>query len=540
MRSLVDELSEDKEQDAKIVKSFYAKDTLSPDVFEQSNGTHRMIGSVREKLLSIADKFIDFLGVDFFIHDAVLTGSLANYNWSEYSDVDVHILIDYEESGHNQELLKEFFDAKKKMWNLSHDIMIKNYEVELYVQDVKEKHISSGVYSILNNKWLIEPQNSKQKIDDRQILQKGREYAEIIDTLIKRKTKGEEVTTEIDDVKKKIKRFRQSGLDKGGEFSYENLTFKLLRRNGYIEKLLNLKKQSVDKKFSVNEIQLDLMRGRVVQQYWDKPKEDELHYFTDTDDIVETWKIKKIHVSLLIDGTLICNKGDVNLIYGDKIQDFHDLDRAWDTLQDGLNRNRINKRSQLYHHNTDYVNNQTKQSTNESIIYEFVDRDVLRLEKEALKHYGETHTLRYAAYITPGGHLLDFSEGSGSRAQDHRNIGYLFDILGDIDIGEYGTDKWRNSTSWGMYAVMDMGFIRFMPESYGLDMHKMPTQNQFQVIRQIIRARDGEIIIEMDEEAYVEHESGTPEEYIIEGIKRYYNEGIKPKAMSNVEDEEFF
>jgi hypothetical protein len=247
-RSLVDELSEDKEQDEKIIKSFYAKDSLSQDIFQ---GT-KMIESVRDRLISISDNFIDFLGVDFFIYDVVLTGSLANYNWSEFSDIDLHLIIDYEESGHKQDLLKEFFNAKRAVWNIAHDIKIKNYEVELYVQDIKEKHISSGVYSILNDKWIIEPQKAKQKIDDRKILEKGEEYAKIIDNLIKKKGKDDDVKSEVDDVKKKIKRFRQTGLEDGGEYSYENLTFKLLRRNGYIEKLINLKKELTDNKLSIH------------------------------------------------------------------------------------------------------------------------------------------------------------------------------------------------------------------------------------------------------------------------------------------------
>ena len=315
------------------------------------------------KLLSISDKFIDFLGVDFFIHDIVLTGSLANYNWSEFSDIDLHIIIDYEESGHNIELLKEFFKAKKNVWNSVHDIKIKDYEVELYVQDIKEKHISSGVYSILNNKWIIEPQKEKKKIDDRLILNKGEEYAGLIDDLIEKNEKGIDVSSDVEEIKKKIKRFRQSGLDEGGEYSYENLTFKLLRRNGYIEKLLNLKNEVVNSKLSVNEA----------------------------------------HISL-----------------------------------------------------------------------QFSDRDALRVEKAALKFYGECHSFRQGGYITPSGYLLDFSEGSGSRVQDHRNIGYVLDTL-DIDLGEYGGDKWKHSTSWGMYAVMDMGFIRYLPESNSIDIHRMPT-----------------------------------------------------------------
>jgi hypothetical protein len=251
-KSLVDELSEDRDQDEKIIKTFYAKDSLSLDIFKEADDAYRMIDSVRDSLLAISDKFIDFLGVDFFVYDVVLTGSLANYNWSEYSDIDLHIIIDYEESGHNPTLLKEFFNSKRSSWNLSHNIKIKNYEVEIYVQDVKEKHISSGVYSILNNKWIIKPQKEKRKIDDRKILEKGEIYATLIDYLEKANEKGIDIADHVDEVKRKLKRFRQSGLDKGGEYSYENLTFKLLRRNGYIEKLSNLQKELTNKKLSTS------------------------------------------------------------------------------------------------------------------------------------------------------------------------------------------------------------------------------------------------------------------------------------------------
>jgi len=432
-RSLVDELSEDREQDEKIIKSFYAKDSLSQDIFQ---GT-KMIDSVRDRLLSISDNFIDFIGVDFFVHDVVLTGSLANYNWSEFSDIDLHVIIDYDESGHKQDLLKEFFNAKKSVWNASHDIKIKNYEVELYVQDMKEKHISSGVYSILNNKWIVEPQKSKRSIDDRAIMEKGEEYAKIIDDLIAKK--DENVTSEIDDVRKKIKRFRQSGLDDGGEYSYENLTFKLLRRNGYIEKLINLKKNVTDKKLSVNEFE-------------------------------------------------------------------------------------------------EFINGE--ENINESV--EFSDRDILRVEKKAVNFYGQADSFGQAGFITPNGYLLDFSDGTGSRVQDHRNIGYVFELLPDIDLKEYGGEKWRRSASWGMYAVLDMGFIRYLPEGHSVHIVRMPTQQQFEKLRQLIHQQNGKINVQLDNNNYIEYEHDTPEDYIIDGIKSYFREGTIPKIYSDIEDEEMF
>jgi hypothetical protein len=255
MKSLVEELIEDKEFDKKIVKTFYSKSTLSPDIFQESN---EMNEGVRDKLLNVANAFIDFIGVPFFIYDVVLTGSLANYNWSEYSDVDLHILIDLNEFGINNSpsmeiIMKDFFDTKKNIWNKNHDIEIKGYDVELYVQDISEKHLSSGVYSILNNKWVIEPQKGKKGIDVRKILEKGEEYGTLIDDLLGKFELGTDVSSEIEDVRDKLKKFRQSGLENGGEYSYENLTFKLLRRNGYIEKLLNLKKRVLDNKLSVRQ-----------------------------------------------------------------------------------------------------------------------------------------------------------------------------------------------------------------------------------------------------------------------------------------------
>jgi hypothetical protein len=49
---------------------------------------------------------------------------------------------------------------------------------------------------------------------------------------------------------KKIKDFRKSGLEsESGEFSIGNLVFKLLRRNGYISKIMEIKKDSYDKQF---------------------------------------------------------------------------------------------------------------------------------------------------------------------------------------------------------------------------------------------------------------------------------------------------
>lgn len=258
--SLIEELIGEMEKDSEIVKSFVPKDSLSNDIFNKEDG-FRLKEDIREKLLQISNEFIDFVGIDFFIYDIILTGSLANFNWSKYSDIDLHILVNYDElnSSKNEKstvydhIVQEFFNLKKELWNNTTDIKIKNYEVELYVQDVNEKHLSTGVYSILNNEWIVEPKKIKsaRDLDEKKILQKAEEYANIIDDLTSQIKLGNIDKSQIDELKTKIKKFRQCGLENGGEYSYENLTFKLLRRNGYIEKLMNIKTLIRNKKLSL-------------------------------------------------------------------------------------------------------------------------------------------------------------------------------------------------------------------------------------------------------------------------------------------------
>jgi hypothetical protein len=256
--SLFEELIEDKDVDKEIIKSFRSKDSLPYTIFSNDNGNYKLKDEIRKKLLEISNEFLEFIGIDFFVFDIVLTGSLSNYNWSKYSDVDLHILIDLDEFDGNKvetsvynKIVKEFFDSKKIIWNDTTNIKIKGFDVELYVQDVDEKHLSSGVYSILNNEWVIEPQKSNPKIDDRKILEKGEEYAKLIDDLSEKSEQSNDITKDLNELKLKIKKFRQSGLERGGEYSYENLTFKLLRRNGYIQKLMNIKTSIRNNKLSL-------------------------------------------------------------------------------------------------------------------------------------------------------------------------------------------------------------------------------------------------------------------------------------------------
>lgn len=233
--------------------SFHSKDELNSKIW---NDKSEMNPKVRERLLEIANQFIDYLGVDIVVSDIIMTGSLSNYNWSEYSDIDLHILADFTQFPKEQlPLYEDLFKLKKTIFNDKHDITIFGYEVELYVQNEEESHFSSGVFSVLNDKWENKPEKESVDIDTKLIKSKVEQWMKTIDTLIKN-VEGEpiEVADEmINKLKDKIKKYRTCGLEKGGEYSDENLVFKALRRNGYIEKLFDYQTKHTDKELSLKE-----------------------------------------------------------------------------------------------------------------------------------------------------------------------------------------------------------------------------------------------------------------------------------------------
>lgn len=212
------------------------------------------------KLLDIADDFINTLGIDYDeAEDVIMTGSLANFNWSEeYSDIDLHVVVDFSILGGDPSLLKDYFDAKRKIWNEHHkDLRIYGFKVELYVQDSSEIHASSGVYSIDKDMWLVKPNKDNMSMDDVDsdfVKESVSQITEQIDGLYEifnatddgyKVRRVGELAKELFDV---IKRTRSGSLQKSKkEMNDGNIIFKTLRRNGYMEKLINLINDVYDK-----------------------------------------------------------------------------------------------------------------------------------------------------------------------------------------------------------------------------------------------------------------------------------------------------
>ena len=185
---------------------------------------------VRIKLLEIAKHFIEFIDIDELdLTDITISGSNAAYGYSDTSDIDLHLIANIPKE--HPELV-ELFDAKKNQYNFNYNIKIHNIDVELYVQDAAQEHVSAGVYSVLDDQWLTEPTYNKPEINDREVQAKARNYSSRINKAL-RSNNIDQVNKVLDEIKK----LRKDGLDRGGEYSVENLAFKLIRARGKIDKL---------------------------------------------------------------------------------------------------------------------------------------------------------------------------------------------------------------------------------------------------------------------------------------------------------------
>ena len=237
--------------DQQALNSFEINDTLEPEVWEND----KIIPEVREALLKIANDFLIDLPFDLTPEDITLTGSLANFNWSKYSDVDLHIVLDFSQIDDNEELVAGFFRNLQTNWNNRHDILMKGYEVEIYFQDSREPHLSTGIYSIQNDDWLVKPEREAASIDYANIEKKAEDIVDRIDHIkqMMEEEEGDAILDAIDRLKTKIRNIRQTGLEGAGQFSVENLAFKVLRRSEELKRLSDLKVQAYDSLMTVPE-----------------------------------------------------------------------------------------------------------------------------------------------------------------------------------------------------------------------------------------------------------------------------------------------
>lgn len=256
---ICENLETEVEADDVDLKSFELQTRLS-DIWEE-DGTLKL--AVRDRLLEIADDFWDTIDIDWIEPDGVLlVGSICNYNWSVFSDIDLHLVVDFKEIHKNADFVQDYFNEKKKDWNNTHDeLEIMGFPVELYVQDVNAQTESTAIYDLEEDEWVKEPNPDEfepigdkkerikviaskimTKIDDME------EYFNLQTDLHKIEMLGEKVNDLLDN----IMAYRKKSLAKDGEMSEGNIVYKTLRRGEYLEKLWSMQSKIYDKLNSIN------------------------------------------------------------------------------------------------------------------------------------------------------------------------------------------------------------------------------------------------------------------------------------------------
>lgn len=238
-------------------------DSLNSKIF--NNDTKKLKPLVRYKLLEIAKKYLesvkDFPNLKFF--DIVLTGSATNYNYNEQSDLDLHIVVDYDKLDKNSDLLMNYFKKIKDEWSNLYKITIYGIPVEIFIQNKKTNEIpSASVYSLLNDKWLVEPQHlDKLPYDLDSIKKIASVYLTKLEDLKNEFKVNKDIDSikkiliQIDEIKEDIAKLRKEGLDsKDGEFSNQNLAYKLLRNLLFFDEINSFKEQLINKELSLNEL----------------------------------------------------------------------------------------------------------------------------------------------------------------------------------------------------------------------------------------------------------------------------------------------
>ena len=222
--------------------------------------------------------------------DVYLMGSIANYNWTADSDIDVHVIIDYTKLQMPLETAAKTVKTAGAQWNSEHEVTIKDFKVEMNIQNATEqKPYVTGVYSLVRDQWVRKPFQMSPKIDRNVLRFQYNTMKQYLQNALSSRDQEQ-----MKAAKKYLDAYRQYGLDTCGELSYENIIFKILRSRGLIKQLKDSITAVYDQEMSVDEVgEKDVKQTlpnltvadhpevgdlRFDRSYWDKMDKESGHF----------------------------------------------------------------------------------------------------------------------------------------------------------------------------------------------------------------------------------------------------------------------
>lgn len=230
-------MNESLEEDVEI------HDTLNSKFWEDNE----LKAEVREKIEAIVERFKTYLNdknIKIDVKDILLLGSNASYNYTDDSDLDIHIIVEPKEITEDEELLKQLYDLAASAFNDKFNITLKNSDAEVYVELNDTDAHSNGIYS-LEKGWIKEPVKDELKnveLDKEELNKWKKRYQDVLE---------EKDAKKIKKFIAELYKLRKDSIAADGEYSQGNLIFKEMRNLGYISKLKELLDEIESKELSL-------------------------------------------------------------------------------------------------------------------------------------------------------------------------------------------------------------------------------------------------------------------------------------------------
>lgn len=229
-----------------IVEKFEAHETLNNKLWDEDN---KLITSVRERILKIVEQFLSSCELPLPLVDIHIVGSQASYNYTNHSDLDVHLIANFELVDASKEILQTAYNSIKTKFNSDYDITIKGIDVELYVEDINSTVMSNGIYSVCQDCWIKFP----KRLTDIRVPDVSEELAVWKERI--EKAVSTNSSNKIEQLINDIYLVRKNSLDVEGEYGSGNQLFKEIRNSGLLDLLKQSYKESRSKELSLESLQ---------------------------------------------------------------------------------------------------------------------------------------------------------------------------------------------------------------------------------------------------------------------------------------------
>ena len=146
----------------KLIESVEVHDELNPKLWDGL----KLLPDVSEALKNIADEFQKFVDIPLNIVDIEIVGSNAGYNYTDNSDIDLHIIVNTDLTYTDPAILQQLYNARKGSFNDNYDLEVNGLPVELYIEDLNSGNATNGRYSLMKDDWVVTPVKQEIQLPD--------------------------------------------------------------------------------------------------------------------------------------------------------------------------------------------------------------------------------------------------------------------------------------------------------------------------------------------------------------------------------------